>query len=183
MTLPQLQRINFGAAATGLTAGKPRVDLLDLSPSPVSLVFAERDQPGHPGIGHGQGEMVIPGHAPDVQRLDLDHIGLGCQPMDNLVQQILPAIPHHAVDHVNGRAWARRRADPFLRRDFVRSARRNPLSALRRCLGAATSSNPAPSNVVTSVATPRSTPTVTPVGSSGAGRAHSNCADNIQREP
>ena len=56
------------ALATSLAAGKPAVDLDDLPAAPVGLVDTERDEPGHPGIGHGESKVPVPTHALHVQR-------------------------------------------------------------------------------------------------------------------
>ena len=90
--------VQRAAHAACLAAGEPRIDLLDPAPAPVRLVVAERDQPGHSGIGHGKGEMPVADDAPDVQRLDLEHIGLGCQPMRNLMRQVFSAVTNLAMD-------------------------------------------------------------------------------------
>src|ERR1700739_3077913 len=108
--------------------------------------------------------MPVPGHALHVQRLDLQNTGLGCQPVTQLVQQIFPPLADFAMDRAH--AALERVCAPILiwRRESARCARRSRFCAFRRCLGASTSSNAAPSKAVTSVLTPRSTPTVISLG-------------------
>src|ERR1700739_3132621 len=104
MTLPLSQSIirtlavDLAAFAARLTAGKPWINRNDPSPPPVGLVGAEGEEPGHPGIRHGESEMPVPGHALHVQRLDLQNTGLGCQPVTQLVQQIFPPLADFSMD-------------------------------------------------------------------------------------
>ena len=90
-----------------------------------------------------------------VQCLDLQHTSLSCQPVAQLVQKILPALPHFAMDYANTARLSASSGRSFLAADSAFCARRSRFLALRKCLGAEISSNVVPSKVVTSVATPR----------------------------
>jgi hypothetical protein len=93
--------VDLAAFTARLTAGKPGINRNNPSPPPVGLVGAEGEEPGHPGIRHGESEMPVPGHALHVRRLDLQNTGLGCQPVTQLVQQIFPPLADFAMDRAH----------------------------------------------------------------------------------
>ena len=133
------------AHTTRLAAGEPTIDPDDRSPSPFGLVGTKRYQPAHSGIGNRQGKMPVPHHALDVEGFEFEHTGLGCQPVRNLVQQILSLLANLAVNAGNPPRLDTAAGLSLFRRDSARCARRSRFCALRKRLGAAISSNPVPS--------------------------------------
>ena len=93
--------VALAAHTTSLAAGEPTIDPDDRSPSPFGLVGTKRHQPAHSGIGNRQGKMPVPHHAFDVESFEFEHTGLGCQPVRNLVQQILSLFANLAVNTGN----------------------------------------------------------------------------------
>lgn len=118
-------------------------------------------------------------HRAEVLLCDFYTRRVGRQPVRGVVQHVPPPVAHLAMNDADAPGPVLRISRTFSLRASLKFSRRSFFCALRSGLMAAISSNAEPSKVVISADTLESPANITPV----AGRAHSNCADNVQRSP